>query len=190
VNRIDHHIAGALAGLALAAHIGGPWWRQAGTVAVTTAAAGGSFSPDIDQTAVWRTLDRWIPDELLGHQGPMRHRGITHWWGVVVALAVAASAAPPGVQWVLYSVTVAWASHLVGDWIFGAAGWGRGAGIPWMPWWAHHGLGLRSGGLTEMILTRFLVALAGLAAVWFWSPQWLLHGARAAVRAWGAARGG
>ena len=41
-----------------------------------------------DQIAEWKTVDRWVPDEWLGHDGPLQHRGITHWWGIPAAAAV------------------------------------------------------------------------------------------------------
>lgn len=89
--------------------------------------AGGRYSPDMDQYKWWRTMDAMVPDELLFFGGPLRHRGITHWWGIPfvlsVLLALAWQRTPQGVHVLLcipVLVLVEWWSHLVTDCIVGA----------------------------------------------------------------------
>jgi hypothetical protein len=141
-----------------------------GVIAVATAAGG--FSPDMDQKSWFKALDRWIPDEWLGHGGPLQHRGLSHFWGVpaVGALAVmTGEVVHPGAYWfIAWALLIGWASHLLGDFIFGKAApmCGRGKGIPLAPWWSHHGLGLDTDGRIEHVLC-WLMALPYRVAMLF-----------------------
>jgi hypothetical protein len=130
--------------------------------ATTVVTAGGPLSPDLDQQAWWRMADRVLPDEALGHGGPMRHRGITHWWGLPAALAYALSASPAHswAWWAAAGVALGWASHLLGDFVVGAKSRHRDAGIPLAPWWWHVGLGAPCGGVVEQAAGVALPAVA------------------------------
>lgn len=174
MHREGHHVLGASCGLLVAqgAVLTAGWtWPQAlvfGAVAALT--AGGPLSPDIDQYGPWRTADDVLPDELLGRGGPMQHRGITHWWGLQAAAAVALAytdATLPGPWWLAWAALTGWASHLIGDFLFGRAVYARtpsgalvrvvGEGIPMSPWWNHRGLGIaRSAGRTSTAATFVL----------------------------------
>jgi hypothetical protein len=160
MDRASHHLAGLTTGLALAAVYPAPLPVKAGIIAVATLTAGGGWSPDIDQTRMWGFLDRILPDEWLGEQGPMRHRGVSHFWGIPVTFAVLTYLyAPPAWSWAAYAAAAGWLSHLAGDWVYGAAGYGRGPGIPLAPWWHHRGLGCRSGGHGEHVIARPILVL-------------------------------
>lgn len=153
-----HHLGGAYAGAGLAWAQHQPWWVIAASAAIAAAAAPG---PDVDQRRWWRTLDRWVPDEWLGWGGPLQHRGITHWWGIPAAGALAVMAFTPGL-WVAWAILAGWASHLALDFIFGKASpFGRGAGIPLMPWWRYVGVGLDAGGRVENWLLKPLLLVVG-----------------------------
>jgi hypothetical protein len=134
-----------------------------GALAAVTAA--GRSSPDADASRAWRAFDDAVPDEWLGAGGPLQHRGIMHWWGL-----------PAAAQWALWpyvhrvpapldaivgfvfaALLIGWWSHLLGDFLFGRAGYGRAAGIPLGPWHWHVGLGLDVGGWLEVVVR---VALA------------------------------
>jgi membrane-bound metal-dependent hydrolase YbcI (DUF457 family) len=127
----------------------------------------GHTSPDMDQSAWWRLLDRWLPDEWLGESGPMRHRGITHWFALPL-VAGAALWVTSGPWWAV-ALVAGWSSHLVGDFLFGADG-----GIPVMPWWCRVGVGLKVGGLSEAVARAALVpVVAWLVSVSAgWPPEW------------------
>lgn len=96
----------------------------AGTVPMSA----GRWSPDIDQYKIWNRWDRRLPDEWLGAGGPMRHRGISHWWGIpaipTAGLWVACHRLPLAAAVLL--VALAWVpvagfwSHLVSDFWVGA----------------------------------------------------------------------
>jgi hypothetical protein len=162
-------------------------WRQAaaaGVVAVATS-SGRLFSPDADQGWLWRLLDKITPDEaILDDNGPMQHRGVTHFWlwpvlawlvsllPWTVDVAVGGHALPVG-SWLPAAVAVGWGSHLLGDLLVGEAGQGRSAGVPLAPWWWHVGLGLKCGGWGERALAG-LALPAGAAVAW-----WLVDGTAA-----------
>ena len=152
MNRLTHHLAGAAAGLGLAATLSWPLWQAGMAAAAGGSTAGGRWSPDADQYRWWRRTDRILPDELLGNSGPLRHRGITHWWGIPALAAVAVLVLVPApLRWPAWALITGWCSHLAGDFVFGAACpyEHRGPGIPLAPWWRHRGMGLDSGGLVE-----------------------------------------
>jgi len=165
--RSSHVLLGAVTGIALGTHLGMP---PAQTGACAALAALAAPIPDVDNRRWWQRTDRVVPDEALGHGGPMRHRGLLHWWGIpaLAALPLAALGLHVNgvdVSWAGWAFLVGIASHLVGDFAFGQAcpRQGRGPGIPLAPWWWHIGVGLDTGGPTEA-LARWTVLPA--AVVW------------------------
>lgn len=149
----------------------------AGAIVAVATSSGKLFSPDADQGWLFRLLDKLIPDErILGDNGPMQHRGITHWfvwplliwwastipWDVWVSVDGHALTISSG--WLLASVAVGIGSHVVADFVVGAAGQGRSAGVPLLGWRCHVGLGRPCGGLVERVLTRAVVPAAVVAA--------------------------
>jgi hypothetical protein len=139
--RPGHHLAGASAGLAVAAVAGWPFSIAAVSAVVAAAVAP---LPDIDQRRWWEPLRVWLP---------FQHRRLTHWWGLPAATACLVPLLPGPTRWLLVAVVAGWTSHLAADWVFGkrgprSTGW-RGPGIPFAPWWGHHGLGLKCGGQLE-----------------------------------------
>lgn len=160
MNGSGHIHVGAAAGLVLGHTAGWPVWQS---VAAAVIAAGCARVPDVDNRGWWQTADRVIPDEALGHGGPMRHRGVTHWWLWPVAVAVCAVVAGGVAGFVLGSVAAGWGSHIAADAVFGARSRYRGPGVPLFPWWGHVGVGLKSDGITAQI-----TAPVTLAAVVVW----------------------
>lgn len=171
-----HRLFGAYAGAGLAYATHQPLPAVVAAAGIAALFAGGRLSPDVDQFKGWRRLDKWLPDELLGHGGPLGHRRLSHWWGIPAAAGAAlfaAHAVAPGPGWLVWvwlaavAALAGWVSHLAADWVFGKACWqdGRGPGIPLAPWWAHHGLGLDSGGATEMVM-RWALSVAPVALIW------------------------
>jgi hypothetical protein len=191
-----HHLVGMYAGAGLAWTTHAPLWHLPIAVGVASLFAGGRLSPDVDQYKAWRRLDKWLPDELLGHGGPLGHRRVSHFWGipaVVGAALLVTHVLHPGPAWIAWawlavgSAVAGWASHLAADYAFGKACWqdGRGAGIPFAPWWAHHGLGFDSGGILERRILVPVLAVAGPATL-----AWPYAGplVRTATTAWEATR--
>lgn len=175
MQRSSHVLLGALAGLGYAAHQGLPPAQAATSAALAAAIAP---LPDIDARRWWRSTDRAVPDEALGHGGPLRHRGLTHWWGLpaLASLPLAVFGLRVNgidVTWAGWALLVGVVSHLVGDFLFGkrCPQEGRGPGIPIAPWWRHVGVGLDTGGAFETV-TRWCVLwpallwLTGVAAGW------------------------
>jgi hypothetical protein len=178
-----HRLGGFVGGAALATALHQPLWVAVASAGIATVTAGGRPSPDVDQFKGWRLADKLTPDELLGKGGPMQHRGITHFWGIPLAAAVAVVVFVPGL-WIAWAALAGWASHLLLDWVFGQRAWGRGPGIPLTGiWWGHHGLGLDAGGLVERFVLMPILALAGpVILAWPQIPA-LTHGATAAWHA-------
>lgn len=118
--------------------------------------SGGTLSPDVDQARAWR--------RITGAGGARAHRCVTHWWPWPLLLwwwsgrlATAASA-------LVFGSAIGWASHLLGDLLFGRSSPWRGAGVPTLtPRGPHLGLGLPVGGRLESWVTRALVAGCWLA---------------------------
>jgi membrane-bound metal-dependent hydrolase YbcI (DUF457 family) len=161
-----HRFTGAAAGLAVATATGAGLVHAVVTTVIATVTAAGITSPDIDQQRAWRAADALLPDELAGHGGPFRHRGIAHWWGLPVLVGyLAVRTVPMQWQWLVVAALTGWCSHLIGDFVFGKASryQGRGPGIPLAPWWWHVGFGLDTGGRLEAI-----VQWLGLPAVVAW----------------------
>jgi hypothetical protein len=168
-----HRLTGAAAGLAVATAAGAGLLHTAVTTGLAAVTAAGVTSPDIDQQGGWKTADAVLPDELAGHGGPLRHRGLAHWWGLpLLAGFVAVRTVPQQWQWLVGAALIGWASHLAGDFVFGKASpyQGRGPGIPLAPWWWHVGLGLDTGGWLELTV-RWL----GLPVVLSWQVITLLR---------------
>jgi membrane-bound metal-dependent hydrolase YbcI (DUF457 family) len=162
MNRRSHIKVGAATGAGLAVAAGQGPLLAAATVLVAAAAAP---IPDLDNASWWKTLDRVVPDEVLGHGGPMRHRGLLHWWAIPVSLAVASWVIElPGPRWLLWAALAGWGSHIVADFLVGARSPYRGPGVPVAPWWWHVGLGLRNGSVPARVVESVVVA-SGVWAV-------------------------
>lgn len=89
--------------------------------------AGGKLSPDMDQRKWWKSLDQSVPDELLFFGGPLRHRGITHWFGIPLILSILVAGWAAGLPedmrllpFLLARPLAGWWSHLVADFCIGA----------------------------------------------------------------------
>jgi len=164
-----HRILGACAGVALGTSAGWTWPHVVAAGWLATVSAAGRTSPDVDQDWLWTRVDRLVPDEWLGNNGPLQHRGIAHFWGLPLAAALAAwLLVPDGWRWLPWALIAGWASHLAGDFLFGRPGAGRGAGIPFSPWWNHRGVGLAVGGWLERtvaVLLPFVVLLQAFFVV-------------------------
>ena len=163
MNHAGHVAVGTVTGLALAATAHWTPWQAAAATLIAPMFAAGPLSPDVDQFHAWKIADRWIPDELLGAGGPMQHRGITHWWGLGIGWVALWGVVPAGWRWLVLVAATGWLSHLVADFVVGAASPYRPAGIPLAPWGWHRGVGCRCGGLVERLLT--VLVLPGL---WIW----------------------
>lgn len=166
-----HRALGAVFGLGYGTAMGLPVVGALGCGVLATVTAAGRLSPDVDLQRGWRLADRWTPDELLGRHGPMQHRGLTHWWGLALAVT--------GLWWVALlpladsgrgallahgagALLAGWCSHLGADLLFGKADRrsGRGPGIPLLPWWGHVGLSLNVGGVLERLVSVALWVVA------------------------------
>lgn len=150
----------------------------AGIVSVASS-SGKLLSPDMDGGWLFRLVDKLIPDEkILDDNGPMRHRGITHWWlwpllfwwlsGIPwdVWVSVDGHALTISSGWLLASLAVGWGSHVGADFIAGEAGQGRAAGVPLLGWRCHVGLGFDCDGLVAKVVARGAVPVAVVAAAW------------------------
>jgi LexA-binding, inner membrane-associated putative hydrolase len=138
----------------------------AGGVVVNACVAGGILSPDVDQHAKW---PRKIP---LLHR-PLLHRGLTHWWGLQVGLGFVVYTL--GLPWPFWALVCGWASHVLGDFLFGlpALRQGRTAGVPLMPWWHHVGVfgryhGMRSDGW----IANTFASASLLGSIWLTFAHW------------------
>lgn len=167
-----HRLTGASAGLALAVALSWSPLQAAAGMTLSVLVSGGRLSPDADEYPWWHLLDRLLPDEWLGHGGPLRHRGLSHWWGLPAAVGAAVPLVPPSLRWVVLALLAGWCSHLVGDFLFGKPDrWAdRGPGIPLAPWWGHVGLGLDTGGRLELAVRALL-----LPAVLCWQALQVMH---------------
>ena len=135
-----HRAFGALCGAAVATWQG---WEPGTVIAaalIATSTSHGWSSPDMDQTSPWVRFNRWTPGAL---DPLLAHRRLSHWWGLPVLAWLALMAWVPGpAQWPFLALLVGWASHLLGDAIFGK--------VPLMPWGGlYAGLGLSTGGFIE-----------------------------------------
>lgn len=162
-------------------------WIAAGVVSVASS-SGKLLSADMDQGWLWRLIDRFLPDErALDDNGPMQHRGITHWfvwpllfwwlsgipWDVWVSVDGHALTISSG--WLLASLAVGWGSHIGADFIAGEAGQGRQAGVPLLGWRCHVGLGFDCDGAVARVVARGAVPTAVVVAVWLAGVPGLGH---------------
>jgi membrane-bound metal-dependent hydrolase YbcI (DUF457 family) len=132
----SHRILGALAGAAYAVGQGQPRSVVAMTALVATATSNGPTSPDGDQTGQW-----WPALTALAPTWVHRHRGLLHWWGLPVLAWLAVPALDPQVQWAAHALLVGWASHIIGDAVFGR--------VPLLPWGCNWGLRFDTDGPLE-----------------------------------------
>ena len=138
-----HRVTAAASWFCMSHAAGLPWRESIAGMIVAAAFSAGPTSPDFDNCWLGRKLDRWLPDEWFGHGGPLKHRGILHWWFLPVVLALYLHSV--GGPWYAWAGCYGWASHLAGDLVFGI----KPPGIPILPWWRFVGLGLDSGGKFE-----------------------------------------
>lgn len=165
----SHRLLGAVAGAGYATLAGQPASVVAMTALVATATSNGPASPDGDLPVSW-----WPKLTGMAPTWVSRHRGLLHWWGLPVAAWFAVPGLDPLVQWAAHALIIGWASHLLGDAVFGK--------IPTLPGCRDIGLGWDTGGILENggrllgvrvpSLTRAILA-AALA--------WLLLGAPTSV---------
>jgi hypothetical protein len=123
----------------------------------------GHTSCDADNTRAWKKLTKWVPGRWDNEM--LDHRRLLHWWGLPAAVAVVLHVT--GGPWYGWAAVCGWASHLGGDFVFGQAGFGTPKGIPLAPWWWHVGVGLKSGGRVERVVTPAVAC----TAVW-WTTGW------------------
>lgn len=160
-----HVLLGAACGLGYAWTASVDGW-VAGSLAALAAVV--APLPDVDQAGWFRSLDRWLPDEWLGNGGPLQHRGVTHWAPGYAAAGFVLWPTTSGLsRLALIGVLVGLLSHILGDFVVGKAGYGRAAGVPVAPWWAHAGLALDCGGLAERLVIRPLLLLAVPVAAYY-----------------------
>jgi hypothetical protein len=140
-----HRVFAATAAMSLAIHQGTSWWMAGASTALAVAVTSGPMSPDVDQYRPWRCFDSYVPDEALGAGGPLKHRGITHWWGLPLLAWLAISHWGTGnMTWIGYSLVYGWAAHLAADFVFGR--------IPMVLWFMPIGIELKTGGKVEALL--------------------------------------
>lgn len=194
---VTHRLFGATATLAVlrfAPELAPAGWDAALYVGAAVVASGGRTSPDVDNWRLAKAADRLLPDEVLGWGGPLKHRGLLHWWGLPAAAAVLVVSAglSPSVSALAWGAIVGWASHLAGDCVFGQANprVGLGRGIPVLPWSLYVGLGLRADGAVERATAVGLCGVIGWLVQGLYGTGWALAGvgvlvvavARGAVR--------
>lgn len=115
-----------------------------------------------------------LPDQVEDKPlSPFRkHRGMSHSWELNALLMLFAWWLPPIVDYPLWGLSLAIFSHLTGDWLFGMAGYGRGAGIPMFLGTKCKGLGrLKVNGWTEPKVRSLLILVKypALAVACVWS---------------------
>lgn len=152
VNGPTHRQLGFLAGAAVALGDHQPVVGVALSGVYASASAHGWLSPDVDQTEAWMRV-RQVARPLLprSKQRLLNHRYLSHWWGLPVVGGYAVSLLPPEFAWSALMLVVGWASHLVGDFVFGE---GPHGGIPLLPWGRHVGLHMDTGGFWETGVAR------------------------------------
>lgn len=130
--------ANAWAGYALWTHQ--PIGQLALGAVVATAVSDGVLSPDMDQRKPFE-----VARTVLGPAGRLlaHRRGITHWWVLPVAAWLWwLPLLDPATRWAATALIVGWASHIVGDAVFGR--------IPLLPGWGPmYGVGVHTGGWVE-----------------------------------------
>lgn len=133
-----HRMAGALAGVGFASVSGQPLSMVVMSGLVASSTSHGWASPDVDQAGPWVTVRRRLPDAVAR---TMNHRELSHWWAVPVLGWLAVQPMAPDARWIASLLIVGWASHLVGDVLFGD--------LPLWPGGRRVGLGLDTGGFWE-----------------------------------------
>lgn len=163
MNGPHHSMIGASTGASIAALSGhGIGWVIAGAL-IAGATSAGPTSPDMDQDHRWQRLDGATPDEALGGGGPLKHRGITHWWALPVVasmilwwsdirLTVDGAAWP--IEGALFLGAVGWASHIVADAVFGQGG------VPLVGWFGNVGVELEQDGVLASLAAWMSVVFA------------------------------
>lgn len=135
----SHRLLGAFAGVSVAALAGQDWSTVAMSGLVASATAHGWASPDIDQTKLWVKIRQRLSRDAARMMG---HRILSHWWGLPVIAWIWTLNVAPDSRWAMQMLVVGWASHLVGDFVFGH--------LPTLPWGGPRmGLGLDTGGFLE-----------------------------------------
>lgn len=165
---------------ALGVAVGMPPVEVAVFAAVATSVAGGRFSPDIDQYDSWKGVTRLVQVHRWGRKakgsdptGMWRHRCVTHWWGwEALAAFTVVSTVPQSLWFVALAPIAGWTSHLVGDFVIGAAGGGRGAGVPVLPWGPWVGLGFRCLSAAEYVVCGLSPVVSGVWVWGRWSGRW------------------
>jgi hypothetical protein len=146
-----HRLTGGLAGVAYAAATGQPWSVVAMSGVIASASAHGFLSPDVDQTKPWVAVRKLLPgsiDQVLNHR-----TGLSHWWGLVPLAWWGIQQMTPLAGFLATLLLVGWASHLVGDFIFGELALLPGGGPTF-------GLGLDTGGRLEHHIVAPLIGVA------------------------------
>lgn len=102
---------------------------------VATAVSDGVLSPDMDQRALFTATQ-----EALGPASrPIGHRQVTHlWWLPVLAWWRWLPTLDSDTRWAATALLIGWASHILGDFVFGGRkkvplllpGWGPRVGLP------------------------------------------------------------
>jgi membrane-bound metal-dependent hydrolase YbcI (DUF457 family) len=148
VNGNGHLAAAAMSAVAVSAHLDQPLWQRALSPAIALATA---KAPDVDNSRWWQELRQHVPIKVV--RSALNHRGITHWWGVPLALWWAQD----DPSWVFVALITGYASHLVADALFGKTG------VPLVGWGWHVGLRLQMGKWLETSTTAFLTVYAILS---------------------------
>lgn len=162
MNALGHRQAGYLCGISAGILLNYLPFECILVGAIATITSGGKTSPDLDQTDMYNLL---LPKAWKGH------RKLTHWWGwpafIWFGILIYWQQNHPDAWWfsILWILTLGWSSHLLIDFIFGDAGYGRGAGIPLSPLGNHRGLlgkknGLKSDGITAKVTTRLIFPIS------------------------------
>jgi membrane-bound metal-dependent hydrolase YbcI (DUF457 family) len=155
----DHRIAGVVAWFAAVPPLGVHGWPVAAGAVVAGATAHGRLSPDADQF-------HWLAKVI-----PGGHRGITHWWVFPLAGIWWATYLIGPYRWELAVISIAWASHIITDAVFGK--------VPILPKlfkghghsrWVYLGLGLKTGGKIE-----YWVAVPAFILFGLWSVLTILQ---------------
>ncbi|MDQ1289855.1 MAG: hypothetical protein QG622_3421 [Actinomycetota bacterium] len=171
VETSSHRRLGLASALVAAHYLSFPVVGVAVCAASSWLFSGGATSPDLDNQAKYKALDKLLPDEWLGRGGPLGHRRLLHWWGLpalaVIGWQQAQPVVPVAVLWVLAGALIGWCAHLVADLVFGQGNGrvGLPRGVPLMPWWMHVGFGLKSGGALQKAVGQAAVGIAIWAAL-------------------------
>jgi membrane-bound metal-dependent hydrolase YbcI (DUF457 family) len=151
MNRLSHRILGSACAATYSSVADLSMTRAATAMAVAALVAP---LPDCDQRGWWKLIGKAVPNRLLDHGGPMRHRGITHWPGTAIMLIGSLLALDTLISYLpVVAISIGWCSHLLGDFLIGARSRYRGPGIPLAPWWHHRGAGAHNGGILDTAVT-------------------------------------